>query len=87
MSIIPKLTIWASVGAVTQNRIIPDVSIVPLNVVPAGILNWIWFVDRARLKEVEVLANAGQTIKVIDRKIVKATNLPYMVFSISSTDT
>ncbi len=56
--------------------------------VPAGILNWIWFVDKARLNEVEweVLANAEEAVNVVKSRIVKAANVRYVFFIYSTCE-
>jgi hypothetical protein len=86
LSIIPRLTIWASLGALTQKRTLPVVEIVPLNVVPAGITYCNWLDDAERVKVGTVVANAERAINDANSKAVNAVEISNLVFFIFPLD-
>jgi len=85
LSIIPILTIWAALGALTQKRTLPVVEIVPLNVVPAGITYCNWLDDAERVKVGTVVANAERAINDANSKAVNAAKISNLVFFIIPT--
>jgi len=85
LSIKPRLTTWAPLGALTQKRTVPVVEIVPLNVVPAGITYCNWFEDAERVKLGSVTADAERAINDANSKAVNAVEISNLVFFIFPT--
>jgi hypothetical protein len=79
----PKSTISAFLGSLTQKRTLPVVEIVPLNVVPAGNLYCNWFEDAERVKVGSVMARAEEAINDANSKVasIELSNLVFFIFT------
>lgn len=82
LSIKPRLTIWAPLGALTQKRTVPVVEIEPLNVVPEGSMICDCADDEERVKAGTVVANAERAVNDIISSAVNTVHVSNLVFFI-----
>ncbi len=86
LSIKPKLTTWAPLGALTQKRTVPVVTIEPLNIVPVGSMNFSCVDENERMKVGTVTANAGKTIPETNSTAINAVQNNNVIFFIFPLD-
>ena len=82
LSIMPRLTIWASFGSFTQKRTLPVVEIVPLKVVPWGSTYRSCFDEKFRVNVGSVVANTEIDVTDINSRTASAAVGSILVFFI-----
>ena len=86
LSIKPKLTIWAPLGALTQKRTVPVVEIDPLNKAPVGNIMGNCADDAERVIVGRVVADAKRAMKDIIIRVVIAILVSILIFFIFPLD-